>query len=287
MELFKSQKKALKKIAAHYRAWNETPGCNGFSVKPASLIVGPSGTGKSFVAKCLSFHLKVPVLYLSLGNWVPINSRGSGEKQENSTAALIYNFANTHSDYITLQKPVIIFVDEVDKLTTAESAGNTNWLGFVFNELLRILDGQWREFGYAPSETAFMKTGLYFLFAGAFQKAWRQKMGSLDFVEQLEIAGLDWGDLQETNSLPEELLNRIGGIITSVKHPDLDEVSEKVQEINRHFGQSMTDKAAEAEAMRILKSGQAIRGLESYFSAAAMRRYLTSGEQPPEPGYYA
>jgi len=285
LKFFRSQKQSLRRLIAHYKAALNSKSVDGFRIKPASLLIGPSGTGKSFIAQALAANVKAPALYLSLGNWTPIGSKGAGDNNENSTAATILSFIDRHLPAIERGTPPVIFIDEADKFSTQENAGNSNWTNIVFNELLRMIDGKWKEFGIEANAMtmAYLKT-CYFL-SRARSKRPGAKTGSLDFVEQLEKNGLDWSDLQSTNAMPDELLNRIGSTIISIKPPGVDELSERIQNINGFHRVVMTQAAAEAEAKRILLSGQFIRGLESYFTSLAMRKYLSSAEEQPGPGY--
>lgn len=183
---------------------------HGLPIRPRcnSLIVGPTGTGKSFLARALASALKVPILPINLGEWVLI---GCSQRGARNTWPLIFDFLVRHSN-----KPgTVIFIDELDKLS-----GHTAWEVFLRNELFQLLDllipvGIMKDDDDdEPDEEKIKKaqmtlaTKTLIVGAGAFQDLWDESVRpSLGFGERslsVEPTGLT----QISKTLPAELTNR-------------------------------------------------------------------------------
>lgn len=89
------------------------------------LLLGPSGTGKSLVAKCLGNQTNRPVLLMDVGR---LHSKFVGSSEENIRGAL--NLADALS-------PCILFIDEVEKsLAGVSSDGDSGVSARIFGTLL-------------------------------------------------------------------------------------------------------------------------------------------------------
>lgn len=93
--------------------------------RTASLIAGPSGTGKSHVARVLSRELKLPVWQGNVANWMIMGSRGDTP----TFASLV--------TWVSERKSGIIILDELDKLT-----GTSDWTNSCRLEIHELLDFQ-------------------------------------------------------------------------------------------------------------------------------------------------
>ncbi|PTX94082.1 hypothetical protein DB345_21215 [Spartobacteria bacterium LR76] len=93
-----------------------------------SLIIGSSGTGKTYLARAVAEALGLAYYYISVSEWILLGCTGRGAQ---TTWKSIYHFllrANKHPG-------AVIFLDEVDKLTH-----DTSWLTHLRVEVFRLLD---------------------------------------------------------------------------------------------------------------------------------------------------
>ena len=98
----------------------------GMAIMPRchSLIVAPSGVGKSFVARAVSNILGLPILVLNVGSWVLIS-----HKSEAWTWTHIVDWV------ANLQSGGILVLDEIDKC-----AGGSEWSNYLRLEIHDLLD---------------------------------------------------------------------------------------------------------------------------------------------------
>jgi adenylate kinase family enzyme len=257
-------------------------------VRPTALILGPSGVGKSHVARVVAKTAGVPILELSLASWTPTNSKAT----DNGKMSTIEQFAQfTEAQSGTLfdrYQKCVVFIDEVDKLSMS-ATDNSNWCAFIWTELMRMLDGRLTEFGVDPTLAKQCVLGSYFIFAGAFQRTWDKRNGtaSIGFLEQVEEATLGYSDIAKSGIMPKELLNRISGVCVTVGPPDVDEVAERIRAIEDSFFMKRDDREIERDAKAILTSGLYVRGIEQHFTRLATEQYVPAAyrEQPQEDDY--
>ena len=104
-----------------------TDGCReGMAIIPRchSLIVAPSGVGKSYVARYMSNMLKLPILVLNVGSWVLLS-----HKSESWTWTHIVDWISS------LSGGGILVLDEIDKC-----AGGSEWSNYLRLEIHSLLD---------------------------------------------------------------------------------------------------------------------------------------------------
>lgn len=101
------------------------------------LFIGPSGTGKTFLAETISKHLDIP---LAIVNTTSLTA--AGYIGEDVTSVLERLWKDAGEDIEKAQKG-IIFLDEVDKIATAGGGTNNKDVSgkAVQQELLKILEG--------------------------------------------------------------------------------------------------------------------------------------------------
>ena len=98
----------------------------GMAIMPRchSLIVAPSGVGKSYVARYMSSMLKLPILVLNVGSWVLLS-----HKSESWTWTHIVEWISS------LSGGGILVLDEIDKC-----AGGSEWSNYLRLEIHSLLD---------------------------------------------------------------------------------------------------------------------------------------------------
>jgi adenylate kinase family enzyme len=271
-KLFQSQRAAAHKLFAHYKASFKVDSVAGFSVRPTALVLGPSGVGKSVVARCIATSAKVPLFETSLSAWTPTNSTATNNGKK-STIEEYVNFIERNSEVLLeKKKKLVVFVDEVDKLSQS-ATDNSNWCSFVWSEIMRMLDGRLNEFGIKRVLAKQAHLASYFIFAGAFQRLWDKETGVIGFVEQVEESRLEHDTLARAEILPKELLNRITGMTVNVRPPSVDEVRARLIEIEDNFFMKRDLKEVERDAKSIITSGHFVRGIEQHFTRLACDQF--------------
>lgn len=165
---------------------------DGMAIMPRchSLIVAPSGVGKSFVAREVARRLGLPSLVLNVGSWVLIS-----QKSEAWTWTHIVDWV------ANLQSGGVLVLDEIDKC-----AGGSEWSNYLRLEIHDLLDSViqisvplpnkmndylmenlWSE---APEQTTqqarsclekALRERVMVIGCGAWQSAWRGNARQLGF----------------------------------------------------------------------------------------------------------
>ena len=189
VHLYHHQKTAFEELdqLAHtffQKDWSFLP------VKPRfhTLICGPTGTGKTKLAQLVAQKHKTTFIALSPNNWKPIGARDG----ETSTYQILSNL-------FSKQIPIIIFIDELDKLCLEPSS----WATSVRNEIFDLLDEiithtvQTSENRETIEKT--LKTQVLILAAGTFQ----------DFFDHSTNSNIGFGHTPKTSFSHNNLLSRI------------------------------------------------------------------------------
>ena len=205
--IFPFQHAAYEKLSAIARA------CFGLQrgslpIKPrcSTLIIGPSGSGKSHLARSIGIDLDLPTLSLSICEWIPLACSNRGSVV---TWRQIQEFLYEHRQ----KSGVIIFVDEICKL------GSANWDKYVLTESLKCFDlqiptGLTNDEGDPVSDFQIeeaqkvLTDRTLILGGGAFQWIWEER----GRVKPGFKSETDTDQLPDLNvlsaTLPRELMNR-------------------------------------------------------------------------------
>ena len=176
-----------------------------------SLVIGPSGSGKTFLAKAVADALNVPLLVLTVADWILLSCRDRGGK---ITWHVIVEFLHRHRG----KEGVLIFCDEVQ-----HACGDCAWERFLRVELFSLLDlkipqgleVEVEEKGgdeitlkgdsLRPIEEMLQRK-VFLVGAGAFQEIWEERGNRIGFRD----AGREMMPTSSnlTKTLPTELINR-------------------------------------------------------------------------------
>ena len=98
----------------------------GMAIMPRchSLIVSPSGTGKSYIAKEIGRRLALPCLVLNVGSWVLISHRSEA-----------WTWTHIVEWLASLQNGGVLVLDEIDKCS-----GGSEWSNYLRLEIHDLLD---------------------------------------------------------------------------------------------------------------------------------------------------
>lgn len=99
----------------------------GLPVQPRthSLVIGPSGGGKSFLGRTLGARLGLPTMVINVSSWVVLSARNEP-----------WTFSSICQWLDSLQGGGILILDEVDKLQ-----GTGDWNAYIRHEVHDLLDG--------------------------------------------------------------------------------------------------------------------------------------------------
>lgn len=167
-----------------------------FVARTASLIAGPSGTGKSHVARVLARDLNLPVWQGNVANWMVMGSRGDTP----TFASLV--------TWVSERKSGIIVLDELDKLT-----GVSDWTNSCRLEIHELLDFRVPEAAIStPGSSDFeersgdttkrlrrgsikkdveekLRNNFFIVGAGAWQAAWYENLQRVGSDDPSPVAG--------------------------------------------------------------------------------------------------
>ena len=107
-------------------------------LKTATLIVSPSGAGKTFLAAAVAAEMAVPYCHVSVADWVIMGSSARGGAV---TLAHICSFLRSCRN----RDGAVIMIDEIDKLGGGAGGGNGStgssaWCQFLRLEAFQLLD---------------------------------------------------------------------------------------------------------------------------------------------------
>ena len=163
----RGQTKAKKDIANavynHYLSQAERERSGNDLGRHHILILGPTGSGKTFIVKTLAEYLGFPVSFASATSLV--QSGYKGRSPDDLVRALLQLAGNDPR----LAERGIIFIDEIDKIRSQETGGQRDIAGEgVQNALLTMLDGRIADSvdseGHKPVDTS----RILFICTGAF-----------------------------------------------------------------------------------------------------------------------
>lgn len=261
LPLTASQREALASLRALSEIYFERTRINGVLPRTTSLVVGPSGVGKTFVVTQLGTLLRLPVLKLTVGDWIP-----SGARNEPCTLALLRSWLDTRPRFL-------LHLDELDKLRAHDNA----WSFGVLTEVFSVLD---RKVAYAGTKnepwtaqhTQALRDNVFMVGSGTWQDLWPQRsrrtIGFLPAATAPAGAGANSAiveRIREARVIPEELLYRFCG------HWSI--LSPYTREDFELLGRALQLPAGVLDPTAAAASGQNYRYLEAALTAHALQLY--------------
>lgn len=292
MQVFDHQAAALAEITARARAffaghWRDIP------IRPRfhSLIVGPTGTGKTALASMAAESVGASLVRISVPGWMPAGASGR------SVAETIATIAQA----VERNERTLLALDELEKAcapaSTSFSSSDSPWQQHCRLEIYDLLDGRWPhglklpntdddDNGSSASEALSrellaqkLRETVFILGLGTFQAFFdsapsRRTIGFQEDGHTTEEISLD----VISEKLPRELTNRFCGLI---RLPELRE--EHYRLIARQAEKSLPERMRQAFRLeidrRIQSAISAKKGVR--FLEEAMLEVLKS--LPPEP----
>jgi ATP-dependent Clp protease ATP-binding subunit ClpX len=213
-----SQDEAKKEIALamYYHSLkseyetNEDIGTNG-----PVMIVGPTGSGKTFMVQKASEFVDSVFLHVDTASMVPEGIKGY------SVNSMIKDLVSL-SDYdVERASKAVIFLDEMDKLFLGEDS-DLNYSKRVASQLLRLLEGStFKVYDGSSDEKEsidFNTENIQFILGGAFQSILdnkQNKKAAMGFKKEVMDTPVDKITLEDLYKaeVPKELLGRMNSIV--------------------------------------------------------------------------
>lgn len=182
------------------------------------LLIGPSGTGKTFLAEALSKEIGVPFLSVSISDWLLL---GSSNRGGSCTWPVIFEFLEKNKK----SQGAIIFIDEIDK-----ASHDSNWNAFLRAEVFSLCDyrlplglndtdGDMINTQKIKEVESFLRYKTMIVAGAAFQNIWENRSTPTMGFNPATITD-DPPELSDlTKFLPRELINRFSSEIFVLPQP--------------------------------------------------------------------
>lgn len=142
------------------------------------LLIGPTGSGKTFIVQSLAKYLSVPFAVCSATNLVEVGFRGRHVDD------IVFSLLEKVGNNPRLAEKGIIFIDEIDKIKQMDSGGSRDISGEgVQNALLTMLDGRISDGSDGNKHPAVDTGKILFVCSGAFvglEEIIRKRIGESD-----------------------------------------------------------------------------------------------------------
>ena len=251
-------------------------------IRSNTLIVGPSGAGKTHMLEMLSSELKLPLFRLNVAGWIPLGAKGDA-----------YTWASV-AKFIHENDQGILFVDEFDKINAGE-----DWLNYIRLEIHDLLDkmvppsvnlaefdpnakSDWFDPDEATDDfvekfTLKFKDKFLIIGAGAWQSCWNEHGGSMGFNSDTDSVDSELNEDQIAEMVSPELRRRFRSEILFIPALTEDDylgiIEELAQKIQTNVVDDFTEQALEA-IPRALDSKLQFRVLEEIYANACQTAYL-------------
>jgi SpoVK/Ycf46/Vps4 family AAA+-type ATPase len=220
------QKEALEELTVRAKAyfagtWKNLP------IRPRwhSLVCGPTGVGKTALARIAAQATDASLLLVSATGWVPA---GAHQRSTRETILVI-------AEHVVRNDRTLFVIDEMDKLVepgpTAASGGDT-WRSYIRGEIFDLTDGRWpagmkppddEQFEEVPLDllTTKLRDSVFVIGIGTFQ-SWYDHASvqrSMGFGAETNVPRKQISAEVVAERIPRELANRFNSDL--IKIPDL------------------------------------------------------------------
>ncbi len=236
----------------------------GIAVRNKPLLIGPSGSGKSAIARRLAMLEGLPLLTINAGTWIVY-----GAYTTPHTLTVIRRFIRDHPQSILL-------IDEIDKIVPAAGAYSHHWSLSVFSEALGILDCDQKlaVSGWKDSDIQRLKSSCFVIGAGAWQlqAAAARAEGNTGYADQvIENAGI-----------PEEVLFRFNARLVEIRPPTAKDFRSGIRRLRNEMSLPALPQGDEETLINdAVESNRGMRWLEQYTADLLITNGPDREEQRP------
>lgn len=219
LPLTRSQRAAFARLCAMAEVYFQPPASSALAPRLTPLLIGPTGAGKSAVAKQIAAATGSHLVRVSLSTWTPTGSRDAPTLRRIGQA-------------LTKHERVVLVIDEIDKLSTDTAAWTRSCAAEVFDLLERecvhlLTDNDADRKCLEPK----LRTKLFLLAAGTWQHLQAQRGGprTLGFGVAGGVSSpppQDITALAIAEGYPAELLGRFHTAPVFLDYPDATETRE-------------------------------------------------------------
>ena len=216
----------------------------GIRIRPHNLLVGMSGSGKTFIANLFARWRNIPCFSTTVGQWHLRGGTGGTRPTLDRIEELLR------------QGPIVLVLDEIEKFRQT-STDNGNYFRAVLDELMGVIEAS-----PVLSDAALVNLKeSTIIAAGAFQDLYRSKLGEVTFAEEIEdMQPLTFEDITASGWLPDELVFRLGSLI-EIRPPSAKEIEKEMMELEKCTG---VTRPKTWSPDGIARSLMGMRGLETY-----------------------
>ena len=131
------------------------------------MLVGPTGTGKTYLLKQIAEQLSLPFITVDVSQLTPRGYKGASISD---AWARLYNKCGCNEDTM---KNAIVYFDEVDKMFSGNYSDSKEFYSMVQTELLKVLEDSELTFNIGSrmggeQEITIDASNMLFVFGGAF-----------------------------------------------------------------------------------------------------------------------
>lgn len=279
-KLHPAQEKAMQALQDLMKA--RFSGAKAAGIKPHchGLILGSSGSGKSFLARELAKRSQTAFKGVTVGSWLLV-----GNDRPHATLTDIGRWINGLK---TSQKG-ILFIDEIDKMqATNQDNHNAIYVRSCFDELLALLDGRPESPTWSSSTRTRLQRDVFIAAAGAFQSLYQAEGDGKVVLEEEWTEAFIQDKVWEAGILPDELLMRLAPGVTEIPPPSADWLAQRLLAIDVELlGQPrFDDQGYRKRASKMVLSRRNLRSLEAYlletwrFKQASLATDPEANDQP-------
>lgn len=208
-------KERLSLLLSMHQAWD--PSSQSMQRPPNGIIIGPTGSGKTFSIQVASSFLRVPFLNIDTTSLVPFGARSGltvdwihARLEEMSPIGSSTSISTDEGEASRPLQKSVIFFDEFDKIAIKESDSNKEWKTDIQRTLLKFVESY--SVQTRSDESIFVLAGGAFVGIDGTENLRKRRPEIIQLLRQAPKGTLVSDDLVNFGFMP-ELVARFPAII--------------------------------------------------------------------------
>lgn len=232
---------------------------DGVSLRIAPLVIGPSGVGKTHVITMAARALGLPVIRMTVGDWIIQAAR-----QPPCALEVLQQHLNQHHRFV-------LFIDELDKLSLSRIG--SEYSRFQHAEIYAALDRSItyhcaRGSSWTEEHAEKLRHNVMIVGGGTWHDLWKDShRRPLGFGQTAQDTDDISKQIRQARIIPDELLNRFSDRWLLL-HPY---TVEDFQTLARQIGLGSED----FDPVAAVASGGNFRAIQNALTSRALKRYYT------------